>query len=258
MSYDELMKKYQDSQIEIENLKLELQNLKRVIFGSKRESIKKTEKIIDGEQISLFSDKMQTDEEIKEQVEKNVEEITVYRKKNSKTRKAGIKRSNLKDIEIEIKHIKLPVDENGNILTVCPTCGGELEEIGKKIIRQEIAYIPAKLKIIEYIEYRYKCRECGTEGSENENSVFVKSSVPKPILSHSFASPTLVGEIMYQKYFSGMPLYRQEKMWLDKGLVLPRSMMANWMIKTSEYYLEPLWKLMLKEMKKNCEVLHRR
>ena len=258
MSYDELMKKYQDSQIEIENLKLELQNLKRMIFGSKSESIKKPEKIIEGEQSSLFSDKIQTEEEIVEQVEKNIEEITVYRKKKAKTRKAGVKRSNLKEIEIEIKHIKLPVDENGKILTVCPTCGGELKEIGKKIIRQEIEYIPAKLKIIEYVEYRYKCKECGEEGSENANSVFVNSKVPNPIISHSFASPSLVGEVIYQKYFSGMPLYRQEKMWYDKGLILPRNMMANWVIKVSEYYLESLWKLMLKELKKNCEVLHRR
>ena len=45
-------------------------------------------------------------------------------------------------------------------------------------------------------------------------------------------------------------------MWDDKGLVLPRNMMANWSIKINEYYLEVLWKLMHKELKCKCEVLH--
>ena len=35
------------------------------------------------------------------------------------------------------------------------------------------------------------------------------------------------------KYCKGTPLYRQEKMWDDLGLVLPRNMMANWCIKIS-------------------------
>ena len=265
MTYEELMQKYQESEkevtdlkLEIENLKLELQNFKRIIFGSKREHIPQYEDSKVKEQTSLFEDNSQTDEEIVKQIEENVDEITVYRKKKSKTRKAGIKRSYLKDIEIAAIHIKLPVDENGNILVGCPVCGGKLKEIGKKVIRQEIEYMPAKLRIIEYIEYRYKCEDCGTAKSKNENSSFVKADVPKAILPHTFASPSLVSEVMYQKYYSGMPLYRQEKMWDDKGLVLPRSMMANWIIKTSEYYLEALWKLMLKKLKSECKLLHRR
>ena len=259
LTYKELLDQYNESQIEIENLKLELENLKRIIFGSKKETISKTEKAMEGEQDSLFSKKSQTitDDEIFEQIEEKVGEITVHKKKKSKTRKAGVKRSYIKDIDIEVRHIKLPVDENGNILVVCPKCGGALEEIGKKVIRQEIVFIPATLKIIEYVEYRYKCTKCGTEESENEKSLFITPETPKPILNHSFASPSLVSEVIYQKYFSGIPLNRQEQMWSDKGLVLPRSMMANWIIKTSEYYLEPLWNLMLKELKAKCEVLHR-
>ena len=68
----------------------------------------------------------------------------------------------------------------------------------------------------------------------------------------------LNSEVFYQKYYLGVPFYRQEKMWDDKGLVLPRNMMANWSIKINEYYLDPLWKLMLKKLKSDCELLHRR
>ena len=40
------------------------------------------------------------------------------------------------------------------------------------------------------------------------------------------------------------------------GLVLPRSMMAHWVIKIQQYYLETLWELMMKQMKEKCELLH--
>ena len=38
MSYEELLKKYNEQSIELENVKLELNNLKRIVFGSKREN----------------------------------------------------------------------------------------------------------------------------------------------------------------------------------------------------------------------------
>ena len=51
-------------------------------------------------------------------------------------------------------------------------------------------------------------------------------------------------------------MYRQEKMWDDKGLVLPRNMMANWNIKISEYYFVYIYKLMHKKIKEESELLH--
>ena len=54
----------------------------------------------------------------------------------------------------------------------------------------------------------------------------------------------------------GVPLYRQEKVWDDRGLILPRNMMANWCIKLSQYYLGPIYELMLKKLKEENEILH--
>ena len=80
--------------------------------------------------------------------------------------------------------------------------------------------------------------------------------MPKALLPHSFVSPSLATQVIYQKYYLGVPLYRQEKMWDDKGLVLPRNMMANWNIKINEYYLENLYHLMHKRMIEQSELLH--
>jgi len=220
MSYQELMEKYLKMQLENENLKLENQSLKKLIFGVKREYTTKPENIVSGTETTLFEENEQeevlTDEELEEQIEKKIDEIAVYKKKKSRKRKAGVKKSYIKDIDILVKHIELAIDEKGNLIVGCPVCGGNLELVGKKLVRQEIEYIPAKINIVEYVEYRYKCKNCGTEGSEKETSTFYKAEGPKALLPHSFVSPSLATEVIYQKYYLGTPLYRQEKMWDDK------------------------------------------
>lgn len=251
MSYDELLKNYNELQSKYEDTKLQLDNLKRIVFGVKREyTPKKEEQLENSIQCSLFDSKKEMEEELQKQVEENVEELTIYKKKNKRKSVAGIKKEHLKNIEVEIKEYKL------NNEVRCPECEGELVEISKKIIRKEINYIPAKLLITNYVQYTYKCTECGTKESENASSTFLKTEVPKALLAHSFASPSLATEVIYQKYYLGVPLYRQEKMWNDKGLVLPRNMMANWNIKINEYYLDNLYKLMLKRIKEDSELLH--
>lgn len=216
MSYDELMKAYQKTQIEIkklalenENLNLELNNLKRIVFGKKRESTPKQEQVESALQCSLFDEQKPIDEETKKQVEEKLEEIIVHRKKNTKEKKAGIKKAFLKDVTVELKEYKL------NEEVKCPECGHDLKEIAKEVVRQEITYIPAKLVISNYVQYTYKCTNCGGNKSDKESATFFKAKLPNPLLTHSIASASLVAQVMYQKYYMGVPLYRQEKMWDD-------------------------------------------
>lgn len=249
-NYKDLNLNYQTLEQKYENQKLELANLKRIIFGSKSEKTPKHEELVGSEQCSIFDEVKEVDKELQEQVEKNIEELTVYKKKNKRKTVAGIKKSQLKNTEIEIIEYKLDPEVK------CPECNGELQEISKEVVRKEITYIPAKILITNYVQYTYKCRDCGTKQSKNPSSKFVKSELPKALLAHSFASPSLAAEVIYNKYYLGVPLYRQEKMWDDKGLILPRNMMANWNIIIKEYYFENLYELMLKQIKENCEVLH--
>lgn len=237
--------------VQVENQELQLNWFNKYVFGSKRESTPKegNDQLVEGTQCSIFG--IPEDEEVKEEIEKNTEEITIYRKKKNKKSVAGIKKSALKDIEVETLEIKI---EDGQ--EKCPVCGAELRQIGKEFVRQEIEYIPAKLKLVNYVRNTYKCEKCGTAESEKETATIVKTKTPRALLAHSFASPSLATEVIYQKYYMGVPLYRQEKVWDDRGLVLPRNMMANWCIKLSEYYFEPLYELMLKQIKEQSELLH--
>jgi hypothetical protein len=49
---------------------------------------------------------------------------------------------------------------------------------------------------------------------------------------------------MVQKYVNAMPLYRQEQEFIMNGFMLSRQTMANWMIYSSEHWLEPLYERM--------------
>ena len=256
MTYEELFEENKklkqenaELKIKVENQELHINALNRYIFGSKRESTPKEENIVEGTQCSLFGEIK--DEELKQQIEENTEEITVYRKKKNKKILSGIKKSELKNVETVTEEYVL---EEGQ--TKCPVCGADLKQIGKEFVRQEIEYVPAKLRLVNYVRYVYKCEECGTEGNKKDTPTIVKTKTPRAILPHSFLSPSLATEVIYQKYYMGVPLYRQEKVWDDRGLVLPRNMMANWCIKLSEYYFEPIYNLMLKKMKEQNELLH--
>ena len=238
----------------VENMQLQLNSLQKMIFGEKREktpSFDVTEDIVNGTQCTMFENnnlkRIEDDKKFKQDLKESREELMVYRKKHNRTRQAGIKRNIFKNIEIEVEEYILDDSEK------CSECGGTLKQIGRKIIHEEIRYVPAKIKIAQHVKVVYKCPNCEKKNGKVE---IVEPETPKPLLTHSFASPSLATEVIYQKYYLGVPLYRQEKMWDDKGLVLPRNMMANWNIKLSQYYLEPLYKLMLKEIKSECDLIH--
>ena len=258
--YEKKEKEYKERIIKLEvdktnlenkvfNQQLHINTLNKMLFGPKKESIK-DDSVENGKQCTLFDEN--NTEEFEEAVEKEVDEIVVYRRKrkNDKT-KAGIKRNALKDAEKVIIEHRISSED-----AFCDRCGAELQIIGKEIVRKEIEVVPAKIIINVHVRYKYKCKKCGTEDSEYEKPHFVEPAIPRAILPGSFLSPSLASEVIYDKYYKGVPLARQSQIWDDKGLVLPRNMLANWCIKLKEYYLEPIYNLMLKEIKNSSEVIH--
>jgi transposase len=128
-----------------------------------------------------------------------------------------------------------------------------MKVIGKKKVRCEMEFIPAKLVMKEYIQYVYKCTECGNN-DENPDDVIYSAAVPAPVLMHSIASPSIVAWIMYQKYMLSMPLYRQERDFRRMGAALKRDTMANWVILCADYWLKPLYERMHKYLLK-CSII---
>lgn len=157
-------------------------------------------------------------------------------------RKKGDRENLIKALPHEVVECVLEGEE-----TVCKICGSGLKVIGKKKVRSEMEYIPAKLIIRDYVQYVYKCVECGKSEANPYDAIYC-APVPKPVLTHSVASPSITAWIMYQKYMMSVPLYRQEKDFKRMGAELKRDMMANWLIRSSEYWLKPLYEKMHKQL----------
>ena len=84
---------------------------------------------------------------------------------------------------------------------------------------------------------------------------FQKAAVPVSILAHSIATPSLVAQVMYQKFAMGIPLNRQESDFHRMGLILPRANMAHWVIRCSDEWLTPIYNRIHEELLK-CDTLH--
>jgi transposase len=127
----------------------------------------------------------------------------------------------------------------------CNICNADLRYLGKEHVRDELEIIPAQVRVLRYIRFNYVCKECEKETGEAN---IIKAPAPAPVMKRSLASPSTVAYVMYQKYANGMPLYRQEKDWANQGVTLSRAILANWVIKPSHEWLEPLYNIMKKQL----------
>lgn len=168
--------------IKIENLNLSLNKFRKMLFGPGRE--KTPEEIKNSDQLSFFDDTKEEQKQAIEEISKATEEIVVksYKRKINKT---GIRKDKLKDFEFEIEEYELPNDER------CDICGYSMKKIGRKLLRQNIKYVPAKLVVVNTFQNTYKCINCGGKDSENPNDHFIQAPVPKPVLNHSFIHITI-------------------------------------------------------------------
>ena len=225
--------------IQIENMIQALLHARKKLFGPSTECTKQT----DG-QLSLFD----TAQALAIELGNEQKKITV-KTHNRVARKPGVREEMLAGLPKEIEEYVIPAEET------CNVCGGELKVIGKRIVRAEVEFEPAKLKVKQIVQQIAKCTTCGTDKGENPSCHFQKAAVPKPVLPHSISTPSLVAQVMYQKYAMGLPLARQERDWFRMGLVLPRNDMANWVIRCSQEWLTPIYDR-IREKLMECQVLH--
>ena len=127
----------------------------------------------------------------------------------------------------------------------CGICNADLRYLGKEHVRDELEIIPAQIRILRYVRFNYVCTACEKETGDAN---IVKASVPTPVMKRSLASTSPVAYVEYQKYANGMPLYRQEKDWANQGVTLSRATLANWIIRPSHEWLEPLYNTIQKHM----------
>jgi len=184
----------------INNLQQQVNNLTEMVlllrkekFGPSSEKAAKEE--IDG-QMYLFNEaETLAGSPAPEPVTRDVDG---YTRTNAKAKRAEI----IKDLPVREVLCEIPKDNQH-----CLQCASDLKPIGKEIVRDELKYIPANLRIVRYVRIAYECPMC----KHTDKPYIEKAPTPTSLMNHSLASPSAVANIMYQKYVNSMPLYRQEK-----------------------------------------------
>jgi len=197
-----LLKKLDEKNHEIKDLRSLIFQMKRRMYGSSSE-------VISSDQLGFTFDEAEatapapTDDE-------ELEEINYTRKKHGR-----------KPIPEDLprEEVILPVPEEERF---CPH-GHEYEVIGYEE-SEKVEYTPATLKVLRIKREKRACEciECKA----------VKTADPAPsIIPKSIATASLLTFILISKYVDHLSLYRISAVFTRLGFNLPRQTLSNWMIK---------------------------
>lgn len=233
---DSLREQSRQKDEEIERLRQIILNLQRTQFGQRSE--KRTYVLDDGnQQLSLFDTPEKSEEKSNPEPSQNPEkEICVSGHSRKKKRTLEELCASL---PVEERIVDLPDEEKANANGQALVC------IGQEYIRTELVLERAKAKVVKHYRKVYADRQLEQETGYSE--VF-KPVMPPPLLAHSYASASVVTDVLMKKYVDAMPLYRQEQMWKRMGVELKRGTMANWVIQVADLYLRPFWKRIRSEL----------
>lgn len=194
-------------QSEIQHLKHELAQLKRMIFGQKTEkfvpSVPEEQLTIEG----LFDNagaKVPGFAETKEKI-------------SYERRKPGHGRKPIPDdLHREIHLLDVPESDK-----ICSRCDTRKKHIGDDIT-EELEYKPAVLFVNRYVRPKYACpKNCLGAG-------ITTAELPSRPIDKGIAGPGLISYIITSKYVDHLPLYRLEQMFKRYAIAINRSTMVGW------------------------------
>ena len=238
MSRDESEQNIIELTIQVESQKQKIQWLQEQfdLLHQKRFGVSSEKNMTDGDQMSLFNEAEWTVDEADGQIpEPDMAKVAPPKKTKTK----GGKLRMVSGLPKETIEFRMSKEEQ-----ICPECGEKLTQV-RKTIRRELIVIPAQVKVREYIDAVYACRNCQKNGIENPMHT---GRSPEPLLDNSLASASFVSDIMKKKFVDGMPIYRQEADLKRKGIRLTRQTMSNWVIRCSEKYLQGVYDILKEEL----------
>jgi transposase len=173
---------------QIEHLKLIIEKLRRMLFGSKSEKVS-----IQLEQLEL---QLEETESVQATDEVSAERPVVDTPKSRPSRKP------------------LPAHLSREVIThhpeqdCCPDCGGQLRNFGEDVA-EVLEYIPANFKVIRHVRPKFACKQC---------EHVVQASAPSRTIKRGLAGPGLLAHVLVAKYADHLPLYRSRRSMLARAL----------------------------------------
>ncbi|MFD1608600.1 IS66 family transposase [Oceanobacillus luteolus] len=128
-----------------------------------------------------------------------------------------------------------------------------MTEMGSTVVREEAVFIPATMKKIQHVEHAYECKSC--KGDTSQRAQIKRGQAPLAPIQRSLTSPSVLAKVIYDKFIQYLPLYRQVKEWERCGLFTNDKNLSNWVIRTAQDWLLPVYERM-KDMMMNKSILH--
>ena len=213
---------YEQSQYRVEKLELEVQQLKKMIFGSRHERF--IPENTNPSQLSLDIDVQQT-------AACNIADA----------KKISYIKTNLTVAQKPVAHpgrMKLPetlrreeiIIEPAEDITGCKKMGEEITEV--------LDYVPGELFVKKYVRIKY---------AKPQSEGVLIGHLPSRPLEKAMAGSTLLAQIIIDKYLDHLPLYRQMQRFERAGLKIPYSTIADWISATCKLIL-PLYESLKAEV----------
>jgi len=201
--------------LQIEQLKHELKELRRLIFGSKSEKYKSGSNA-DPMQLSLFGDDQQ-------QPVAEPEKQTISYQRSKAKKKSG--RTEIPE-HFPVEQVILEPEQDVT----------DMVKVGEQVTRT-VEYTPGVLKVIEYIRPKY--------APKSKEGAFVIAELPSRALPKSIASESLLTWLITRKFVEHMPYYRQRQaIKRDHQWDLASSTINDWFAKVC-VLLDPLYETLI-------------
>lgn len=211
----EIRPTYEQLQAKVVQLELENANLKRLIFGQKRERFQPED---DSQQLSFLNMPVDGTDTVK------IEQISYTRRKKKKSKK----RPSRQALPPSLPRHEIVIEPEEDV--------SGMKKIGEEIT-EELEYQPGKVYVNRYIRPKY--------ARPDDEGVAIGMLPVRPI-EKGIPGPGLLAHVMISKYVDHLPLYRQISQFKRIGVDIPESTLCGW-VKASYEVICPLVSLIRSE-----------
>jgi len=201
----------------IAHLKLEIEKLRRVVFGSRSE---RKARLLD--QLEFELEELEagaTEDDLAAEQAAGAAGLPV----NASGRRQP-RRKPLSD-HLPRERVVVPAP------TSCPCCGSDrLSKLGEDVT-ETLEVIPRQWKVIQTVRERFSCRECET---------ITQPPAPFHVTPRGFIGPNLLATVLFDKFGQHQPLNRQSARFAHEGIDLSLSTLAD-QVGAGAHALRPLY-----------------
>ncbi|MFK4826279.1 IS66 family transposase [Paenochrobactrum sp. BZR 588] len=187
----------------IASLRLEIEKLKRDLYGSRSE---RKARLLDQMELQL--------EELEAAACEDQLAAECAAAQASTVKPFARQRSSRKPFAAHLPRERVVIAAPSN----CPCCGsGKLSKLGEDIT-ETLEVVPRQWKVIQTVREKFSCREC---------EKITQPPAPFHVTPRGFAGPNLLAMILFEKFGQHQPLNRQSERYAREGIDLSLSTLAD-------------------------------